>query len=187
LIISHWVLLIMRNVSDKSCRENQTKHFTFIFKLCHLCECGKILYSMTGHRWQCNTVHGLCMLDSQDYKLALRRCNTYCFSIATMVAWMGLNVVLHIHCWSCPYYLSSNLTEYWWSVCYKFHMLNAVLQNNNCSLYPIISVLVDRTELKAVWKIFSPKIPVGKILQFMQWIYAGLHSISINPGAISKF
>jgi hypothetical protein len=36
------------------------------------------------------------------------------------------------------------------SVHYKVHMLKAVLQNNNCSLYPIISVLVDRTELKPV-------------------------------------
>jgi len=29
LIISCSVLLIMRNVSDKSCRENQNTHFTF--------------------------------------------------------------------------------------------------------------------------------------------------------------
>jgi hypothetical protein len=26
---SHWILLKMRNVSDKSCRENQNTHFTF--------------------------------------------------------------------------------------------------------------------------------------------------------------
>ena len=29
LIISHSVLLRMRNVPDKSCRENQTTHFMF--------------------------------------------------------------------------------------------------------------------------------------------------------------
>ena len=29
LIISHSFLLIMRNVSDKSCRENQNTHFRF--------------------------------------------------------------------------------------------------------------------------------------------------------------
>jgi len=30
LITSHSVLLIMRNVSDKSCRESQNSHFIFI-------------------------------------------------------------------------------------------------------------------------------------------------------------
>ena len=27
--ISHWILLRMRNVSDKSCRENQNTHLVF--------------------------------------------------------------------------------------------------------------------------------------------------------------
>jgi hypothetical protein len=27
MILSRWILLIMRNISDKSCRENQNTHF----------------------------------------------------------------------------------------------------------------------------------------------------------------
>jgi hypothetical protein len=34
-IISHSILLIMRNVSDKSCRENQNKHLVFNIFLYH--------------------------------------------------------------------------------------------------------------------------------------------------------
>jgi hypothetical protein len=29
MTISRWILIRMRNVSDKSCRENQNEHFTF--------------------------------------------------------------------------------------------------------------------------------------------------------------
>jgi hypothetical protein len=60
--------------------------------------------------------------------------------------------------------------------------LYAVLQNNHCILYPIISVLVDTTGLKAVRNIFSPTVPVAKILQFEHWIYGGLHRFFINLG-----
>jgi len=38
-------LLRMRNVSDKSCRENQNTHFMFN-------NCGNIWWRQTGHRWQ---------------------------------------------------------------------------------------------------------------------------------------
>jgi hypothetical protein len=28
-------------------------------------QCGKIWYSQTGHRWQYNTAHALCMLETK--------------------------------------------------------------------------------------------------------------------------
>jgi len=40
ILIPQWILQRMRNVSDKSCRENENTHFSFnnffFFKLCHL-------------------------------------------------------------------------------------------------------------------------------------------------------
>jgi hypothetical protein len=47
-----------------------------------------------------NMVHVNCMLNTYGYKHTLRICNTYCFSTATMVAWMRLNVMLYVHCLS---------------------------------------------------------------------------------------
>ena len=44
-----------------------------------------------------NTTLEHCMLDTQDYKHTLRIHNTYCFSTATMVARVRLNVMLHVY------------------------------------------------------------------------------------------
>jgi len=60
LITSRSVLYRMRNVSDKSFRQNQNKFFcsvTFFniiifIILPFMRQCGKILYSRAGHRWQ---------------------------------------------------------------------------------------------------------------------------------------
>jgi hypothetical protein len=68
MTISRWILLKMRNVLGKSCRESQNTHFMFYnsfpkivpFMRC----CGKIWYSQTGHRWQCDMGHALCMQDT---------------------------------------------------------------------------------------------------------------------------
>jgi len=73
LIITHSFLLTMRNISDKSCRENQKTHFllksffSFIFEKSFLLwdNVGKILYSQAGHRWQ----HGVCVLHAGYLKL----------------------------------------------------------------------------------------------------------------------
>ena len=49
LITSCSVLLRMKNVSDKTCRENQNKNFTSIFFFNHAnYEMWKIFYSMAG-------------------------------------------------------------------------------------------------------------------------------------------
>ena len=41
--------------------------------------------------------HAHCRLDTEDYKHALRICNTYCFSTATVVTRTRLNITLYVH------------------------------------------------------------------------------------------
>jgi hypothetical protein len=89
----------MRNVLDKSCVENQETHFTLskfcLFrKSCRLWyKCGRIWYSQTGYKWQYNTAHAHCMLDTECYKHTNRIYNTHCFSTVTMVRRTRLCVV----------------------------------------------------------------------------------------------
>jgi len=55
----------MRNISDKSCRENQNTFYVLPPKTVpFMWYSRKILYSQTSHRWQCDTAHALCMLDN---------------------------------------------------------------------------------------------------------------------------
>ena len=113
MAISRRILLRMRNVLDKSCRENLNTHFiskNFFRKSRRLWECGKMWWSQRGHRWRHNIVHTSFMQDKQDYmhtraciRLLTRAnarmrararthththaqmCNIYCFSTATMI------------------------------------------------------------------------------------------------------
>jgi len=68
LIISRSALLGMRNVSDKSCRENQNTHFMFsdFFsprKSCPLCD-NVEKYGRSGEATDDNIAHANCMLDN---------------------------------------------------------------------------------------------------------------------------
>ena len=102
LTISHPVLR-MRNVSDKSCRENQNTHFMFkiLFLEIHaICEMmwKKIVeqdrpHMLVWHR------HGTCWITEAISTFVI--CNTYCFSAATVVAQTHLSVMLYLHCLSC--------------------------------------------------------------------------------------
>jgi len=63
-IISYSVLLRMRNVSDKSCRESQKTHFmlnNFFQKLCHLWD-NVEEYCKAGQTTCDNMAHAHCML-----------------------------------------------------------------------------------------------------------------------------
>jgi hypothetical protein len=121
LTISRQILHRMRNVLDKSCRENQNTHFmfnNFFFRKSHsLCEnvekCG-------GNRgttvWRTRVACWISMATC-TYALAhatrpaartlAQACthrpiiNTYCFYTATLVSWTRLNVTLCVHCMSC--------------------------------------------------------------------------------------
>jgi len=86
-IIRHSVLLRMRNVPHRGCRENQNTQFMFskFFcpKSCRLWKnLGKTVQS--DHRWQygVRTLHA----GQMSYKHTLRTGTNYCFSTTTMVA-----------------------------------------------------------------------------------------------------
>ena len=65
MTVSRSLLLIMRNVSYKSYRENQETHFVFsncFTKIVQFMRMWKIWYSQTDHRWQYNAGQKRCDL-----------------------------------------------------------------------------------------------------------------------------
>ena len=77
LIISRSVLLRMRNISDKRCRENQKTFFvfsTFFFrKSCRLLDDVE-KYCIAGQTTNYRMAHTLCMLDMKCYKYTFSCC-----------------------------------------------------------------------------------------------------------------
>ena len=99
----HSVLLRMRNVSDKSCIENQN---TFLCPITLFLESHCLWdtveeHCRAVHATDGNMAHADCRLHTYGYKCTLRIYNTYCLSIATMVARTRLNATLHVHCLPC--------------------------------------------------------------------------------------
>jgi hypothetical protein len=111
-ITSRSFLLRIRNLSDKSCRENQNTHFVFsdffFRKSCRLWD-NVEEYGRAGQATDDGMSHARCMLDTQGYKYTLRICNAYCFSTATMVAWTRLIVTLYVHCLSVRLFIAKSL------------------------------------------------------------------------------
>jgi hypothetical protein len=107
-IISHSILLRMRNVSGKCCRENQNKLFisnNLFSKIVPFMRLWKnMVQPYIDYRWQYETAKAHCMPDNYGYRHTVRVCNAYCFSTATMVTRTGLSVTLYIHCLSCLYF-----------------------------------------------------------------------------------
>jgi len=74
-MVSCWIFLRTKNVSNKSCRENQNTHFVcamrfFFPKSCPLWyNVEKLWWRLTFHRWQENTAHVLCTLEKWGYRL----------------------------------------------------------------------------------------------------------------------
>ena len=69
-MICHWILLRMRNVSDKIFRENQNTHFmlsNFFRKPSRLWGNVETFCGVRGHKWQYNISHASCVLDKQRY------------------------------------------------------------------------------------------------------------------------
>jgi hypothetical protein len=102
-ITSRSVLLIMRNVSDKSCRKYQITHFmfnNFLFrKPWRLWDNVEKLF--WGGQTTDNRRHAHCMLYAYSYKHTLTICNTDWISTSTMVAQTRINVTLYLHRLSC--------------------------------------------------------------------------------------
>jgi hypothetical protein len=106
MTISRSVLLKMRSVSHKICRENQNTHFTFsnfffFRKLCRLWD-NEQRYGKARQPTDDNILRRMCMrcwiTKATDKH---RICNTDCFSTATIVTRTCLNVTLYAHCLSC--------------------------------------------------------------------------------------
>jgi hypothetical protein len=106
-MISWWILLRMRNVSHKSCRETQNTHLCstiFVWKSCLLCD----NVEKHGQTKDDNIIRHMCfacwitkVTHTHTHTHTLRIYNTYCFSTATMVTRTHLNVTLYIHCLFC--------------------------------------------------------------------------------------
>ena len=68
-VVFRWILLRMKNISDKICRENQNTFSIpqlLLWNSCHLWDNAKKLYSRTGHRRQ-HKAHALCMLNKCEH------------------------------------------------------------------------------------------------------------------------
>ena len=105
-----WILLRMRNVSDKSCRGNQNTHFGFsnYFLKSRRFWDNVEKYCREGQATDDNT----CILRRTRFSCwitkarhtdtpTLRIRNTYCFSATTMVTRPHLSVMLYVHCLPC--------------------------------------------------------------------------------------
>ena len=123
MIIYRPILLRMRNVSNKSCRENQNTHFmsnNFFRKLCRLrdnvekcggtreaaeCQYGGALRAglVKPHaraRAPTHTKHARTRVQ------ACARTHTHnidSFSTAAIISWTGLNIMLYVHCLTCSF------------------------------------------------------------------------------------
>jgi hypothetical protein len=84
----------MKNVSDKSFRENQNTHFMFRNFLEDHAVC-EIMWKNTVQQGRPQMTIWRTTTNTQ-----LRICNTYFFSTATVVARTPLNVKLYVHCLS---------------------------------------------------------------------------------------
>jgi hypothetical protein len=97
------VLLTMRNVPDKNCRENPNALVmsnNALWKTAPFRRCGKILYSRIGHSRQYGAyaLHAGCI---RLHTHTLWISNTYWFYTAIMVAQTRLHATSYVHCLSC--------------------------------------------------------------------------------------
>jgi hypothetical protein len=105
---SHWIILPMRNISEKYCRENQNNHFmlnkfhnyTNPRKSCPyeiMCE-----NKEQPDRPHVTIQYWTCAFQTVYIRIhTLRMCNTYCFSTANFIKRTRLSITLFVYCLSC--------------------------------------------------------------------------------------
>jgi hypothetical protein len=115
MTISRWILIRMRNVSNKSCRENQNAHFMFnnFFsrKSCCLWH-NEEEYGGAGQATADNTIRRMrfaCWITKATDTHTHKICNAYCFSTATMVTRTRLNITLYVRCLYLLYFAMTNV------------------------------------------------------------------------------
>jgi hypothetical protein len=104
LVISCLILLKMRNVSDKYCRQNQNAHFMFSKFFLENFALYEVMWTNIvgpGQATDGKKAQAYCTLDILGYQHTLRICNTYRLSTATMVTRTRLDIMLRICCLSC--------------------------------------------------------------------------------------
>jgi hypothetical protein len=101
MMMSRGILLRMRNVSNKSCRENQNTHF--IFSNFFNCSVYEVMWKNTVELDRPHvTVWHMCIacwVPKTTNTLTI--CSIYCFLTATVVEKMCFNVALYVRCLSC--------------------------------------------------------------------------------------
>ena len=100
MILSCSVILGMRNVTGKICRER--RNTLFFRKSCRLWN-NVEKYCKAGHATYGNLAHANCMLDTYSYKHTVIIRNNHFFSTATMVTQKRLSIKLYAHCLSLFY------------------------------------------------------------------------------------
>ena len=98
-IISRSFLLIMRNVSDKTCRENQNTHVVFSTFLENRAVYAKMWKNIVERGRPRMTIRRMCIacwIPKATNTHTRRLCNTQCFSASTMVARTRLSVTLRV-------------------------------------------------------------------------------------------
>jgi hypothetical protein len=122
MTISRWILPRMRNVSDKSCRDNQNTHFVFsnffsenlafyemsknVVKLERLQTIWRMRIACSISKAIHAKAHASARVPTPKHAFAYARAHThtictYCFSTATAVSWTRLSVTSYVHCLSC--------------------------------------------------------------------------------------
>ena len=103
LIISRPFLLIMKTVSDKSCRKKT--HFLFsnflFFEYHPVYEVVWKIIVDSGRPQMTSMAHAHCRLDTKGYNYTLSISNTYCISTVTMVARSRLIITLFVQYSAC--------------------------------------------------------------------------------------
>jgi hypothetical protein len=149
MIASRWILLRIRNVSDKSCRENQNTHFMFSHffpKIVPLNEkMWKNMVERSDHRWQygASSLHaGLLRLQTRSEYIIPRD-----FS-KTMVTRKRLNVALDVHCLSCSglspcstarmVIVKPNVKECGGTVAILFIFYEQNVTLTKCTIFPVL-------------------------------------------------
>ena len=114
VILSTWILLRMRNFSDKSCSESQNATLKF-----------NTLSRKASGLWRNVEKYGIARQPTDDNiirrmrfecwipKAADTHTHNYSFSTATMVTRTRLNITLYVHCLSCCHSVTQTGSPFW--------------------------------------------------------------------------